>query len=278
MTRDTFFDVPRTSALTSEGRVDLPMFFYHVGVRHLNYWVDYERAQPLLSGTGLMPCRFFNHKALVSMIFFDYRDVSIPAYREVTITIVVRPLALKDPGVYLPVFLRRKGESWGSVGGYVLDMPVTIPEARAAGREIWGYPKFETSIPFRLTGKSFAFEVKDPDRDCPIVTVEGMMGQGLRMSSTDLVTFSNLNDRIVRTIVDVDAQVELCLSRGVRVIAGPSDHGMAVHVRDLGLDTLQPFLIMSSDSMRTRLNQGVAVAPWKTPVLPYPPQKTRVGS
>ncbi|HOS97373.1 MAG TPA: hypothetical protein PLU54_06935, partial [Deltaproteobacteria bacterium] len=144
-----------------------------------------------------------------------------------------------------------------------------------AGRESWGYPKFETSIPFRLTGKSFAFEVKDPDRDCPILSVEGMMGPGIRTRSTDLVTFSNLNDRIVRTIVDVDAPMDLCLSRGARLSVGPSNHGMAAHVRDLGLETIQPFLIMSSDSMRTRLNQGVAIAPWKTPTLPYPPQGKR---
>jgi hypothetical protein len=255
------------------------MFFYHVGVRHLNYWVDYERVQPKLSGTGLVPCRFFNRKALVSLIFFDYRDVSIPAYQEVTITIVVRPLALKDPGVYLGTFLKRKGQDWGSVGAYVLEMPVTISEARAAGREIWGYPKFVARIPFRLTGNRFEFEVRDPDTDGSIVEVEGMMGPGICMKATDLVTFSNLNDQIVRTIVDVDADLTLRLARGVRVKVGTSAHGMAANIRDLGLENLQPFLIMSSDNMRTRLNQGRPVAPWKTPDLPYPPSvKSAAGA
>jgi hypothetical protein len=273
MGKDTFFDVPMTFFQTTEGRVDLPMFFYHVGVRHLNYWVDYDRVLPKLKGTGLVPCRFFNGKAVVSLIFFNYRDVSIGPYDEVTITIVVRPLALPDPGIYLPTFLKRKGESWGSVGAYVLEMPVTIPQARAAGREIWGYPKFETRIPFRLTGRYFEFEVLDPGSDEKIVSVEGMMGPGVSLKGTDLVTFSSYNDSIWKTVIDVDAVYTNCMSRGVNVRVGKSGHAMARNIRDLGLEDVQPFLIMSSDNFRSRLNPGKGIAPWKTPELPYPPME-----
>jgi hypothetical protein len=272
MKQDTFFDVPLSVAQTSEGRVDLPIFYYNVGVRHLNYWVDYDRVAPKLEGTGLVPCRFFNGKALVSLIFFNYRDVSIGPYEEVTITIIVRPVALKDPGVYLPTFLKRKGENWGSVGAYVLEMPVTLPLARAAGREIWGYPKFVTRIPFRLTGRYFAFEVKDPDADESIVAVKGMMSPGICLKATDLVTFSNLNDSIIKTIVNVDAKITLCLGE-VSLDVGRSTHGMAANIRDIGLADSTPAFIMSSDNERTRLNPGSAIAPWKTPELPYPPEK-----
>ncbi len=268
---DAFFHVPISDVKTSEGRVDLPMFFYNVGVRHLNYWVDYERVVPKLEGTGLVPLRFFNGKALVSLIFFNYRDVSIGPYDEVTITIVVRPAAFKDPGVYLPTFLRRSGKDWGSIGAYVLEMPVTIPQARAAGREIWGFPKFETRIPFRLTGRSFEFEVKDPQANGFIVAVEGMMGPGIPLRATDLVTYSNLNDSIWKTIIDVDATYTLCTAKRVSLKVGSSTHGMAKNVNDLGLADINPFLIMSSDNFRSRLNPGSGVAPWKTPELPYPP-------
>ncbi len=267
---DGFFHVPMSDARTSEGRVDLPMFFYNVGVRHLNYWVDYERVAPKLEGTGLVPLRFFNGKSLISLIFYNYRDVSIGPYDEVTITIVVRPVAFKDPGIYLPTFLRRSGENWGSIGAYVLEMPVTIPQARAAGREIWGFPKFETGIPFRLTGRSFEFEVKDPQTDGSIVSVEGMLGPGIPVRASDLVTYSNLNDSIWKTIIHVDATYTLCTSRGLNLKGGNSLHRMAQNIRDLGLEGIRPFLIMSSDNFRSRLNPGMGVAPWKTPELPYP--------
>jgi hypothetical protein len=274
---DAFFHVPISEALTSEGRVNLPMFFYNVGVRHLNYWVDYERVVPKLEGTGLAPLRFFNGKALISLIFYNYRDVSIGPYDEVTITIVVRPVAFRDPSVYLPTFLRRSGKDWGSIGAYVLEMPVTIPQARAAGREIWGFPKFETRIPFRLTGKSFEFEVKDPHTDGVILAVEGLMGPGIPVRATDLVTFSNMNDSIWKTIIVVDAMYALCTAKGVSLKVGSSTHGMAKNVNDLGLADINPFLIMSSDNFRSLLNPGNAVAPWKTPELPYPPGMSTSG-
>lgn len=277
MKHDRFFDLSRSSVHTSEGEIDLPMLFYSVSVRHLNYWADYERVLPKLRGTGLVPCRFFNGKALVSLIFYNYRDVSIGPYDEVTITIVVRPLAFKDPGLYLPTFLRRKGEEWGSIGAYVLEMPVTIPRARAAGREIWGFPKFETRIPFRLTGRSFSFEVKDPGSEDSLVTVEGETSPGIPVKATDLVTFSNLNDSIWKTIVDVDAMYTLCLARDVSLRVGPLTHGMARNISDLGLMDIKPFIIMSSDNFRSRLNPGRAVAPWKTPPLPYPPSPEKPG-
>ncbi len=152
-------------------------------------------------------------------------------------------------------------------------MPVTIPQARAAGREIWGYPKFVTKIPFRLTGIYFGFKVKDPDADDAIVSVKGMMGPGICLKATDLVTFSNLNDSIVKTIIKVDAKTTLCFSKGVKLKVGKSSHGMAANIQDLGLQDLQPAFIMSSDNERTRLNQGSAIAPWKIKELHYKKEK-----
>jgi hypothetical protein len=47
--------VPQAAVTTSEGKVELPMLFYDVSVRHLNFWVDYDRVLPKLAGTGLVP-------------------------------------------------------------------------------------------------------------------------------------------------------------------------------------------------------------------------------
>jgi len=272
MPKSDFFDVPRTTTYTSQGRVDLPMLFYDVSVRHLNYFVGYNRVLPKLEGTGMVPCKFFNGKALVSLIFYNYRDVSIGGYDEVTITIVVRPLALKDPKIYVTNFLKKKGEKWNNIGAYVLEMPVTIPAARAAGREIWGYPKFVTKIPYKLAGNYFEFEVLDPDTQESIVSVKGAMGAGISMPAFDLVTYSNLNDSILKTIIDVDGNYKTCMNKGVTLKAGSSKHGMAKNVRDLGLENIQPFAIQTCDSYRTRLNAGKPISPWKTPPLPYPPK------
>jgi len=267
----SFFDVPCKETRTSVSRVDLPMLFNSTRVRHLNYFIEPARVEPLLKDTGFIPCRFFNGKCIVSLIFYNYRDVTIGPYDEVTITVLVRPAMLPDPKIYLPNLLKKKGSSWNGIGAYVLEMPVTIPEARAAGRELWGFPKFETRIPYKLEENSFQFGVKDPDNDEWIVEVKGTHTPGIPLTGFDLVTFSNFRDRIWKTIIDTDVRYKNCLLKNIEVRVGRSNHGMAQKIKMLGLDIKKPFVLQHADNFKSRLNHGEAVAEWKSPSLPYQP-------
>ena len=269
MKPDGFFDVPRVGMRTTEGPVEVPMFFYDVAVRRLDYFVDYAAASAKLEGTGLEPCRFSTGKAMALLIFFQYRDVSIGAYDEVTIVIPCFPGSFKDPKFYIPNLFKRNGQAW-TIGGYVLEMPVTIPEARAAGREIWGYPKFETRIPFRLTRKDFEFGVLDPECGDTIFDVRGSLGPGLTVKASDMVTFGNHEDTIIKTITEVDGRFKDCICRDIHMEMGSVDHRMSRNLKDLGMDRLKPFIVETSDSVRTRLCKGWPVAYWKTPPMPYP--------
>jgi len=270
--RENFFNVPGIDTRTSVSKVELPMLFNNTRVRHLNYFIDPKKIVPLLEGTGLIPCRFFNGKSIVSMILYNYRDVTIGAYDEVTITILVRPEMLPDPKIYITNLLTKKGEKWNGIGAYVLEMPVTIPQARAAGRELWGFPKFETGIPSRLDGNSFEFGVKDPETDEWIVEVKGTHYPGIPMTGFDLVTFSNFRDKIWKTIIDTQVKYKNCPLKDIEVKVGKSEHGMAKNIKALGLDSTKPLFIQSADDFKSRLNHGKAIADHPTPPMPYPPE------
>jgi len=155
------------------------------------------------------------------------------------------------------------------MGMYVIEMPVTIPAARAAGREIWGFPKFLTQIPYRLSGNHFEFGVVDPDTEESIVDVKGETGLGFSVKAFDLVSFNNYEDTIFRVATEVDGKIKNCTCKSIEVKVGPSRHRMAENIRALGLDTAKPFVVMSSDYLQTRLNPGKPVADWKSPALPY---------
>jgi hypothetical protein len=270
MKRRDFFDVPRTYYLTSYTRTQIPMFFFNISARFFHYFLDYDAALSKLEGSGLIPCRFFGNKALVSLIFFAYKDVTIGGYDEVTITIVSHPAALAPPKHPLATILfKKRGSTWGDMGGYVLEMPVTIPAARAAGREIWGFPKFLTKIPYRLQGDSFEFKVEDPGSGEDIVSVKGELGPGFTVPGFDLVSFTNYEDSILQTITEVDAQVKNCICRNITVVPGQGEHRMARNIRDLGFAGAKPFAATSTDNCRTKLNAGRPVCFWKSPELPY---------
>ena len=268
--KTNFFDVPRTYYTTSYTRTQVPMFFYKMAARIINYFIDYDRALPKLEGTGLKPCRFFKNKAMVSLTFFNYQEVTIGGYDEVVITIMVYPESLPEPSHPLSTILfLKKGEWWKNMGSYVLEMPVTIPAARAAGREIWGFPKFLTTIPYSLTGNRFEFGVNDPDTNESIVEVKGEMGPGFSAKAFDFVSFNNYEDTIFKVITEVNGKMKTCMCKNVKVKAGSGDHRMAKNIRDLGLETAKPMVIMSSDYLQTRLNPGRPIANWNSPALPY---------
>jgi Acetoacetate decarboxylase (ADC) len=266
--KDFFFDVPRTSVMTTEGRVDLPMFFYDMSARFLNYFVDHGRAARLLEGTGLEPVRFFNGKAMVNLAFMQYREVSIGGYDEVFVTIMCYPKMLPAPRLPFTNMLKSSGAGW-TIGGYVLEMPVTIPWARVAGREIWGYPKFETQIPNRLAGRHFEFGVLDPETREPLLRVSGEETPGLKMPGVDMVSFGNHDGKILRTVTETDGLLKNCKVRDLRVEVSGGDHRLARNVRDLGLAEIKPWGAMSGDAIRSKLNPGVPTADWETPPMPY---------
>jgi len=268
--RKDFFRVPRTYYTTSYTKTQVPMFFYKTALRAVNYFVEPDRVLPVLKGTGLLPVRFFNGKALASLTFFNYQKVTVGAYEEVVLAAIVYPEALRPPSMPFPKLLFAKKEKrWKNMGMYVIEMPVTIPGARAAGREIWGFPKFLTRIPYRLSGNHFEFGVVDPDTEESIVDVKGEAGLGLSVKAFDLVSFNNYEDTIFRVATEVDGKIKNCTCKSIEVKVGPSRHRMAENIRALGLDTAKPFVVMSSNYLRTRLNPGKPVADWKSPALPY---------
>jgi hypothetical protein len=248
--------------------VDLPFFYYDASVRQLNFFIDYGAAVSKLEGTGLVPCRVFNGKAVACLVFYNYRETSIGSYEEVSLVIPSYPESFKDPKYYLVNMLKRDGHKW-TVGVYVLELPVTIPEARVSGREIWGFPKYLTDIPFSLSDRSFEYAVMDGPGGQPVMKVECVTGPGLNMPGTDVVAFTDHDNTILRTIVNVDAKYRMGMCRELRIDTGTTDHRLAQNVRDLGLERLKPFSVQATDLFRSRLNKGWPVAEWKTPPMPY---------
>jgi Acetoacetate decarboxylase (ADC) len=268
--KSDFFDVPLTDYTISTGVVQLPVFYQRLAMRAINYFVDYDRVLPILKGTGLLPVRFFNRKVLATLTFFNYQEVSLTAYDEVVLSVSVYPEALGKPSMPTFKLLFAKNEkSWKNMGVYVVEMPVTIPEARAGGREIWGYPKFLTQITSEVSPERFRFAVLDPETQEPIVDVKAEVGRGFSAKPFAMITFGNFQDKILRTVVDADGRVRHCRCKGVEVKVADTKHRMAENIRALGLDTAKPFSIMTSDYLRTKLNPGKPVADWKSPALPY---------
>jgi hypothetical protein len=258
MSKSDFFDVPTKQRETSAGPVDLPIFYYDVSVLTAFFQLERERVKPFLEGTGLSAVGSIPGKALGGLAFYEYRDSAIGAYNEVATAVMVMPEGRARK--VLPVMDLLTKSSRRDLGVYIIDLPVTTEEAHAAGKEIWGYPKFVTDIPLRFGSDSFEGKVLDPDSGEPIVSLAGPIRRGIPLPAMDLILYSSHQGKLLRTVVDVKARAKTFMSRKYRVQVGDSDHRMAKNLFKLGLQYTRPFLLQVAQGCQTRLNDGVPVS------------------
>lgn len=250
----TVFAGPQTIRMTSQGEVSLPILYYDVSQLNALFLVDHDRATALLEGTGLQALRLPGGKTIAGLAFFEYRKTSIGPYNEVGLVIAVSP---DGDSPDLRDLLR---PSYERVAGFhVVDLPVTTAAANAAGREIWGFPKFVTAIPATFASQRFTGSVKDPVTGQDIVTLEGRWGRSVTVPGFDLCLYSIREGKMLRTLVEVDSRMQTASGRRFRLTVGPSTHPMAAHLRALGLDGASPFVIQNAAVFHSSLPEGVPV-------------------
>lgn len=255
--QDPFFQYPLTPFETSEGKVDLPILYYD-NSNFLGMWeVDYAKAEALLEGQPVKPVRFPGNKAVVAIAFYEYRETAVASYNETGIALVTVPENVNMPAhPWLSLYQSMDSRTEGLT---VIDLPVTTKLACAAGRDIWGFPKFVTPIDFTLTPKQFKGTVHAPDGQDTILTLSGNPGPGMPGPQLDLVLYSWHNKELLRTQVITRGGGKACLPGSVRARVGNSQHPMAERLRSLGIDNLKPRVVFHSHKLQLRLYAGAAI-------------------
>ncbi len=253
---DPFFQHPSTTFSTTAGEVELPILYFDTRNFVALFWVDYERAEKRLGDDGLKLVRFRGNRALATVAWFEYRETTVGVYNEVGVALAVVPDGVRQPSWPLVSLYRNPDKR--QIGFHILDLPVTTEAACAAGREVWGYPKFITPIQFAHAGKAFDGVVEDPAGDAPIVRMMGTTGLGVPAPPMDLVLYSRRPDEaLLRAVVNVRGRIHCRLPGSVRLDVGRGTHPMAERLRALGLHGARPMLIQHTDAFQSRLNAGV---------------------
>jgi hypothetical protein len=255
---DPFFQVPQTGHATTQGDVDLPILYFDTSTLLAFFVADRDAVEAKLSGTGLQPALTIGGRALVGVAHYEYRRTGVGSYNEVGVALPVLPEGAPAPRNPIQALYGSVDER--HLGFHILDLPVTTPLANAAGRELWGYPKFVAPIPFHLNRKSFESSVMDPDGHGDIFTLSGRLLPALPVPPMSLVLYSHRGEDLLRTIVNVRGRTNLRLGRSLELRVGDSTHRMANNLRDLGLDGAHPAIVMDTHRFQSRLNAGVPVA------------------
>lgn len=249
-----FLDVPQQLVSTSEGLVAMPILYRDVSALTAMFRVPVERVAPLLEGSGLQAVPALGADALVVLAWFEYRDCTIGPYNEVGLAALVVPqgqspsrLAVLD--MFRPLPCRQAGM-------HILDLPVTSAMACAAGRELWGFPKFITPIPWTVRAGRFEGRVQDPRSRQTICEMAGTLGPGVPMPSGDILLYGRFHGELIRTRVEVRTRQMAHRGAGLTLSVGASHHAMASRLRALGLDGASPMMVQRTSRFQSRLHLG----------------------
>lgn len=107
------------------------------------FLVDTAVAQNVIKDSGFRVIELFPGKAILQLLFVDYRDNDLGDYNEGAIIFPVLTPGEKKP---FPFFGALKRMATGSAGNFVYRMPVDQEFTTHAGRYIWGFPKWVAKI------------------------------------------------------------------------------------------------------------------------------------
>lgn len=107
------------------------------------FLVDAKAAQAMIADSGFRVVELFPGKAILQLLFVDYKKNELGDYNEGAIIFPVLTPGQKKP---FPFFGTLKQMGAGELGNFVYRMPVDQEYTTHAGRYIWGFPKWVSRI------------------------------------------------------------------------------------------------------------------------------------
>lgn len=150
MRRSPFFDgVTQSEVMIAGQPVPLPIFYYDGRAIQVVFAARLGALRRLMPDPRFCPARLGPGLGAVAITCFEYRDTDIGPYNELAISVLLNePRFIPNlPGLALVSGMRRR-----QLHAWVQHLPVTTEIARAAGVDLYNYPKFVASIDFSEEG------------------------------------------------------------------------------------------------------------------------------
>ncbi len=201
------------------------------------YAIALETAEMLLDGTGLVAVNLGGF-GIVNAAWFDYGASSIGPYREFSIGIMASRERLRISAA--ANLLRGRA---GSVGAFILALPVDSEVARSGGVALYGLPKTRLDLalrwsPRRLDAAPYNEEGK------PIFSMQLPLGFGVPCWVRQLLIYSRIEGRILATSISTSWFAQIDLVGRPRLTVENRHHPIGQLVTSLGLESARPLAIV----------------------------------
>jgi hypothetical protein len=255
--------------------VGLPVVVRRAGQWGAQYLVPASAAQQIVAPTGLEVAGPVPGRAMVALAVCRYDDTDLDPYHEVALSFVVRT---HDAPAGASAAQRAREFATGAIGAYIHRLPVDQEFTCAAGRDIWGFPKWITSIdidepPPGPPRPGSGTTVRLTDDGAHILTLTVRSGGRLRLPAQAPPTYSFADGVLRCTEWTTSSTGTAGRLGGATLVLG--DHPMADELRSLGLPRRALFTssgaVMTASFGAARVVSAGEVRPPAGPIGTLPP-------
>lgn len=236
---------------------NFPIQFRDVHYISALYQSDPSAVEEKLKGTGLKPALYFMGAPLTAVGLIQYKESDLGAYNEVIIAIPVVPEHTGNKiknwlDLYIPHNKRK-------VGQFIIHIPVTTQRSVDAGRGLWGYPKIVLPIAHDFCKKKINTKIMSDEKQKVLVEISGNLCCGVPIPSMNLMTYSLHEQALLKTFVDVRANMKWIPASNLIIKVQDSDHEMCKDIFALDICNKKPLFTIEASRFKADFFEGIKI-------------------
>jgi len=197
---------------------------------------DHRAAQALLPGNELHAVRLPNGRGLLVVTVIDYRTTDIGRYVEFSIALACTRGARPSSLLTTLLFMKHKG-----TGQYVWDLPVSSLVSVKGGKGIWGMPKHQANLDFRVDSREMSTQYDLGGQLCMRITVQRPRGLRIPLREVGAVNWCAFRGMLMKSSIFFSDTAELAVGPWARARLILGDHPRMDPLRRLDISPTPMF-------------------------------------
>ncbi|WP_224366104.1 acetoacetate decarboxylase family protein [Hyalangium versicolor] len=200
------------------------------------FTLDVRKAAQLLPGNEVHPLRLWGNKGALLVTVIDYRDTDIGPYIEFSVAIACTHGRKPAPPVLPLLFQKHYG-----LGQYVVDLPVSSEISVKGGKGIWGMPKHQANLDFRIGERTISSQYDQDGKLAVRIEIDrpGKAWLPLRASGANYCQFRGM---LMKSFIYFRGKFAFCLGKKASARLTLGDHPRVQPLKQLGLAS-KPFFV-----------------------------------
>jgi len=172
------------------------------------FTADLDGIRALLPGDELVPVRLPGGRGVLVVTVIHYRTTDIGAYVEYSIALACAHRRAGSP--FVATLLR---ERTTAVGQYVWDLPVSSLISVKGGKGIWGMPKHQANLDFRVDDDEMSSQYDLDGQLCMRITVRRPRGPRIPLRNLGAANYCQFRGMLMKSTIFFSDDVEAAVGR-----------------------------------------------------------------